>query len=89
MPVTIINMLWALIFSLMGGLIGAALFITMAAKLPRLFDKLTPNIDEGKELVRGNQAVAAYYGRVVAAGIIGLSVIIAAAVLGGLIAGLH
>ena len=89
MSETIINMLWALIFSMMGGLIGVALFIALAAKLPKLFDKLTPNIDEGKELVRGNQAVAAYYGRVVAAGIIGLSVIIAAAILGGLLAGLH
>ena len=89
MRVTIVNMVWALIFSLMGGLIGVALFITMAEKLPRIFDKLTPNIDEGKELVRGNQAVAAYYGRVVAAGIIGLSIILAAAVLGGLLSGLH
>jgi hypothetical protein len=89
MPETLINILWALIFSMIGCLVGVALFITLAAKLPRLFDKLTPNIDEGKELVRGNQAVAAYYGRVVAAGIIGLSVIIAAAILGGLLAGLH
>ena len=83
------NILWAMIFSMLGGLIGSALFITLASKLPRLFDKLTPNIDEGKEMVRGNQAVGAYYGRVVAAGIIGLSIIIAASILGGLLAALH
>ena len=89
MSETLINILWALIFSMIGGLVGVALFITLAARLPKLFDKLTPNIDEGKELVRGNQAVGSYYGRVVAAGILGLSIIIAASILGGLLAGLH
>ncbi len=46
-------------------------------------------MDEGKEILRGNRAAAEYFGRIVSAAIIGVSVIIAAAVLGGLIAGLH
>jgi hypothetical protein len=50
---------------------------------------LTPNIDEEKEIARGNTAVAEYYGRVVGACILGLSIVIGAAVLGGLIAALH
>jgi len=29
---------------------------------PRLIDRLTPNIDEGKEIARGNLAVAQYFG---------------------------
>ncbi len=40
--------------------------------------------DREKEIVRGNVAVAEYFGRVVAAAIIGASIIIAAAVLGAL-----
>ncbi len=89
MSATTINILWALVFSLIGGLAGVALLISLSGKIPRIFDAMTPNVDEGKEIVRGNQAVAEYFGRVVSAGIIGVSMIIAAAVLGGLIAALH
>jgi hypothetical protein len=51
--------------------------------------RLTPNIDEEKEIVRGNGAVAEYYGRVVGACIVGISIVIAAAVLGGILSALH
>jgi hypothetical protein len=50
---------------------------------------MTPAIDEDKEIARGNQAVAEYFGRVVAASILGMSIIVAAAVLGGLISAFH
>ena len=59
-------------------------FISMA----RLIDRFTPNIDEQKEIVRGNSAVAEYYGRLVSAAILGVSIVMAAAVLGGVIAAL-
>jgi hypothetical protein len=52
-------------------------------------DRLTPNIDEGKEIARGNLAVAEYYGRVVGGCIIGMSIVIGAAVLGGILSALH
>ena len=45
--------------------------------------------DKEKEIIRGNSAVAEYFGRIVSAGIVGISIIIAAAVLGGLLAGLR
>jgi len=86
---TLVNILWALVFSLLGAIIGIFIFIKSASKLPQFFDRLTPNIDEGKEIARGNTAVSDYYGKVVGASIIGISLIIAAAVLGGIIAGLH
>lgn len=86
---TVMNVLWAIVFSFLGAALGMWIFIKGACRLPALFDKLTPNIDEGKEIVRGNTAVAEYYGRVVAAGIIGMSLIIAAAVFAGIIAALH
>ena len=40
-------------------------------------------------MLRGNRAVADYFGRIVAASIIGISIVVAAAVLGGIIAGLY
>ncbi len=83
------NIGWAIVFSLAGGLVGLALILLALAILPRLLDRLTPAIDEEKEIVRGNRAVAEYFGRVVAAGVIGLSLIVAAAILGGIIAALH
>jgi hypothetical protein len=57
--------------------------------VPRLIDRFTPNIDEQKEIIRGNSAVAEYYGRLVSAAILGVSIVVAAAVLGGVIAALH
>ncbi len=86
---TVLNLIWSLVFSLVGGIAGIILVMISTAFIPRLLDKLTPNIDENKEIARGNQAVAEYYGRVVAAAVTGVSVVIAAAVLGGIIAALH
>jgi hypothetical protein len=86
---TISNIGWSMIFSLVGGLVGMALVLLASAVIPKLMDRLTPNIDEEKEIARGNAAVAEYYGRVVGACIIGVSLVMAAAVLGGLISALH
>jgi uncharacterized membrane protein YjfL (UPF0719 family) len=52
--------------------------------VPKIVNRLTPNIEEEKEIVRGNQAVARYFGGIVQAVIIGMSIIIAAAVFVGL-----
>jgi hypothetical protein len=86
---TVGNIGWSMLFSLVGGLVGMALVLMASAIVPKLMDRLTPNIDEEKEIARGNAAVAEYYGRVVGACILGLSIVIGAAVLGGLIAALH
>lgn len=86
---TLTNILWAVIFSFVGAGIGIYLFIKISQKIPKIFDKITPHIDEDKEMIRGNLAVAEYFGKIVSAGIIGISIIIAAAVIAGIIAGLH
>jgi multidrug efflux pump subunit AcrB len=86
---TVSNIGWSMLFSLVGGLIGMALVLMASTLVPKLMNKLTPNIDEEKEIARGNTAVAEYYGRVVGACILGLSIVIGAAVLGGLISALH
>jgi multidrug efflux pump subunit AcrB len=86
---TVSNIGWSMLFSLVGGLIGMALVLMASTLVPKLMNRLTPNIDEEKEIARGNTAVAEYYGRVVGACILGLSIVIGAAVLGGLISALH
>ncbi len=83
------NIGWAVVFSVVGGIVGVALVLASSLVLPRLIERMTPTLDEGKELARGNVAVAQYFGRVVAAGILGVSLVVAAAVLGGIIAALH
>ena len=83
------NMGWAVVFSVLGGLIGIVLILVASVFLPRFIERLTPNIDEDKEIVRGNVAVANYFGRVVGASILGVSIVVAAAVFGGIIAALH
>ncbi len=80
---------YAVTYCLVGGIAGLALVLLATFLLPRIINRLTPRIDEEKEIARGNQAVAEYFGRVVAAAILGMSIVIAAAVLGGIIAALH
>jgi len=89
MAETIYNIGWAMIFAIVGGVVGMVLVIASSLILPGLIDRLTPNIDEQKEIARGNTAVGEYFGRVVAAAILGVSIVAAAAVLGGIIAALH
>ena len=83
------NIGWAVVFSFVGGAVGIVLVLAASLVLPRLIDRMTPNIDEEKEIARGNVAVAQYFGRVVGASIIGISIVVAAAVLGGVIAALR
>ena len=86
---TIHNIGWLIVFSVVGGLLGMALVLVASFIVPRVIDRLTPNIDEQKEIVRGNSAVAEYFGRLVGAAILGLSIVVAAAVLGGILAALY
>ena len=69
------NIGWAVVFSLVGGIVGVALVLAASFVLPRLIERMTPNLDEGKEIARGNVAVAQYFGRVVAGSIIGVSIV--------------
>jgi hypothetical protein len=80
---------WAALFAFVGAVIGIALVLLAAAIVPRLLDKITPNIDEGREIARGNVAVAQYFGLVCAACIIGLSLVVAASVAAGIFVALH
>ena len=86
---TIRNIGWSIVFSVVGGLLGMLLVLIASVVIPRLIDRWTSNIDEQKEIARGNGAVAEYYGRLVSAAILGVSIVVAAAVLGGVIAALH
>jgi uncharacterized membrane protein YjfL (UPF0719 family) len=83
------NIGWAISFIIVGSLVGSLIVVMAAGFMPRIIDKLTPSIDEDKEILRGNQAVAEYFGRISAAAILGVSIVVAAAVLGGILAGLH
>ena len=70
---------WAVIYAFVGGMVGLGMVAIAATVLPRLIEKFTPNLDEEKEIARGNVAVGEYFGRVVGASILGASIIVAAA----------
>lgn len=86
---TVLNLGWSLVFIVIGALVGMGLVLLASSLIPRLLDRFTPNMDEHKEIARGNMAVAQYYGRIVGAAILGVSLVVAAAVLGGVLAALH
>jgi hypothetical protein len=83
------NLGWAVLFAVVGGGVGIVLVLASTIFLPRIMDKMTPNLDEEKEIARGNIAVAEYFGRVAGASILGVSLVVAASILGGIIAALH
>jgi hypothetical protein len=79
------NFGWASVFVVFSAVVGVVLILGAALVIPKLLDRLTPAIDEEKEIARGNRAVAEYFGRVAAAVIIGVSIVIAAAIIGGIL----
>lgn len=89
MPETVLNIGWSVVFMLIGGIVGMVLVLISSLVVPRLIERHTRNIDEQKEILRGNTAVAEYFGRIVSAAILGVSIVVAAAVVGGVIAALH
>lgn len=84
-----INIAWSIVFTAVGGAVGMLLFLLATLLVPRILARLTPAMDEDKEIARGNQAVAEYFGRIVAATIIGVSIVIAAAIFAGVMAALY
>ena len=84
----VLNIGWAIAFSCIGGLTGVALLMAATKFIPKFLDTMTPAMDEDKEIARGNRAVAEYFGRIVSATIIGVSIVIAAAILAGVIVAL-
>ncbi len=81
----IVNLGWASVFMAVTAVVGVLLIMGASLVIPKLLDRLTPAIDEEKEIARGNRAVAEYFGRLAAAVIIGVSIIIAAAIIGGIL----
>jgi hypothetical protein len=73
---------------MVGGIMGILLILAATMFIPRILNKMTPNLNEDKEIARGNRAVAEYFGRVVGSTIIAIGIVIAAAILGGIIAAL-
>lgn len=85
----LINVAWAILFTLAGGSVGILLILLATLVIPKFLSRLTPNMNEDKEIARGNRAVAEYFGRIVAATIIGVSIVIAAAIFAAVMAALY
>ncbi len=68
-----------------GAFLGVIILGIVSVIIPKIMGKMTPNINEEKEIVRGNVAVATYYGMITQAVIIGISLIIAAAIIAAIL----
>jgi len=84
MPIVWDDVVAGTAFTLLAGFLGMFFLLAGVALVPKIVNRLTPNIDEEKEIARGNVAVARYFGGVVQSVIIGMSIIIAAAIISGL-----
>jgi len=79
------NVVTGTVFTILGAILGILFMLLGVLIIPRIVNMLTPNIDEEREIIRGNQAVARYFGGIVQATIIGMSIIIGAAIIAGLL----
>jgi hypothetical protein len=70
-------------YTLISGITGFVLLFLATYMVPRIIDRLTPAIDDQAEMIRGNLAVATYVGQVTQAVIVGVSIVIAAAIIAG------
>ncbi len=59
----------------------SSVFIFLTKKGFIAINELTPNIDETKEILRGNTAVSEYFSRILSALILGISIIISISVI--------
>ena len=73
----------AAVWTLFSAVLGILIAIIAAVIVPAIVDKLTPDIKEREELKKGNVAVANYMGQIVMGVTIGISIIIAAAIIAG------
>jgi len=72
-----------IIYTFVSGLTGIALLLFATYLVPRIVDRLTPAIDDQNEILRGNLAIATYIGKITQAVIVGISVVVAAAIIAG------
>ena len=74
-----------LAYILIGAVVGIIVMSISSIVIPKLLNKMSRKIDEEHELVRGNLAVATYYGQIIHAVIIGISIIVAAAIIAAIL----
>ena len=71
-------------YTIIAVLLGVICLFCSSIIIPKILNILTPHMNEEKEIAAGNRAVAEYHGRVVSALLIGISIIIAAAIVVGM-----
>jgi hypothetical protein len=84
MAFVIDDALTAIGYTVIGGVIGIVFMAIGVVVLQFLAERLTKKIDDEKELLRGNVAVANYNGRIIEGMLIGMAIIIAAAIIAGI-----
>jgi len=72
----LIKIIEFLIILIIIAVIVISFFITIIRRAFNIINEITPDIDEVKEILRGNVAVAEYFSRIVSSTIIGISVIL-------------
>lgn len=72
---------WVLLFALVAGVLGSVIVLILGTILPKFLNRLTPHIDEEKEIAGGNVAVGTFFGKVVSASIISVSIVVASTII--------
>jgi len=71
---------WVMLFALIAGVLGSVIVLILGTILPKFLNRMTPHIDEEKEIAAGNVAVGSFFGKVVSAAIIGVSIVVASTI---------
>lgn len=73
---------WVMLFALIAGVLGSVIVLILGTILPKFLNRLTPHIDEEKEIAAGNVAVGSFFGKVVGSAIVGVSIVVASTIIG-------
>jgi uncharacterized membrane protein YjfL (UPF0719 family) len=84
MVINVDNVVVGIVFTLVGVIVGLVCMVLAAVFAPKIVNLLTPAIDEEKEILKGNVAVARYFGGIIQSIIIGIAIIIAASIIAGM-----
>jgi uncharacterized membrane protein YjfL (UPF0719 family) len=72
----IIKIIEFILIFIISAVILIAFFMTVIRKAFNIINEITPDVDEVKEILRGNVAVSEYFSRIVSSTIIGISIIL-------------
>jgi hypothetical protein len=81
MSLVLTKLLYIVLISFTVSVLFMAVYFLFIRRTFVILNEMTPNIDEVKEISKGNQAVSEYFSRVISYSILGISIIVSTVII--------